>query len=567
MNVHSLINIRTRNKTRGSTLAITIVLGAILAISAASMLQVSTFRLRASYQRSQWTEAYYHSENVLNWAAQKIADADSGGTNAPFLGQYSTSGGSIDLPYLTSLTSNPNSLFKNAWLTINNHPNGIGNYYLVTASAKVGDKVRTLQMTIQKNPPSQVFDYEYFLNNWGWWWGNAITGNGDNRANWDFDFRDKPTVNGNLVANGQIESNGTPIDPLAGNPPFAGTAGADPTLYVHSGAPRLTMPNLLDLSYYKTKAENSHGKLFVGTNLVVDAYHNVTNKSGLYLVGTSNAPIKVVGSVVIPGDVILKGVVEGVGTLYVGKNLFLAGDVIYKNGPDFSTAPTGMTATNRDAWVKTAVDNQKDLVAFAVRESIFGGNPNSSDWKANCFDPASYGLKNVGDESHLGKDGIAHTPDDNTAYLDTNNDGNPDTTWYDADGDGTIDHAYNYANDIQMLDARAAAITNYPTNSDGSRMSFDSIASNSMNTVCGVFYCNHAIAMRLANSNARFYGSVICRDEAIVFNSTLKFTYDPRIHSRYSDDPNRYIDLGLPIANRVMVRHIDEVTPHEGFGT
>jgi hypothetical protein len=567
MNGISLNPIGVHKQTRGSTLAITIVLGGILAISAASMLQVSSFRLRSAYQRSQWTEAYYHSENVLNWAAQKIADADQGGTNAPFLGQYSISGGSIDLPYLTSLASNPDSLFKNAWLTITNSPNGIASYYIVTASAKVGEKVRTLQMTIQKNPPSQVFDYEYFLNNWGWWWGSTITGNGDNRANWDFDFRDYPTINGSLVANGQIESNGNPIDPLAGNPPFHGIAGDDPTLYVHSGSPRLPMPNLLDLTYYKTKAENAQGKLFVGTNIVVNAYHNDTNHPGLYLVGTSNKPIKIVGPVVIPGDVILKGVVTGVGTLYVGKNLFLAGDVAYANSPDFSSPPSGMTTTNRDSWVKTAVNNQKDLVAFAVRESIFGGNPNSSDWKANCYDSASYGLNNVGDETQLGKDGIAHTPDDHIPFLDTDNDGVPDSAWYDADADGIVDHAYNYDNDIRMSDARAAAIANYPTNSDGSRQSFDSIASNNMNTVCGVFYSNHAIAMRLANDNARFHGSIICRNEAIIFNSTLKFIYDPRIHSRYSDDPNRYVDLGLPVANRVMVRHIEELTPHEGFGT
>jgi hypothetical protein len=31
------------------------------------------------------------------------------------------------------------------------------------------------------------------------------------------------------------------------------------------------MPNLLDLNYYKTKAQNALGKLYVGTNLVVDA--------------------------------------------------------------------------------------------------------------------------------------------------------------------------------------------------------------------------------------------------------------------------------------------------------
>ena len=48
-------------------------------------------------------------------------------------------------------------------------------------------------------------------------------------------------------------------------------------------------------------------------------------------------------------------------------------------------------------------------------------------------------------------------------------------------------------------------------------------------------------------------------------DSTLVFRYDPRIHSRYCGDPNRFIDLGLPVANRVAIQHLEEVAPEEGF--
>ena len=49
-----------------------------------------------------------------------------------------------------------------------------------------------------------------------------------------------------------------------------------------------------------------------------------------------------------------------------------------------------------------------------------------------------------GGQDQDAEDGIAHTPDDNVPYLDTNNDGIPDSTWYDADGDGVVDLNYNY---------------------------------------------------------------------------------------------------------------------------
>src|SRR6185503_11191857 len=129
-----------------------------------------------------------------NWACQMMADANQGGSSAPFLGTYSVSGGTLAVPYQTALQGGEDPKFVNTWVTIQNHPSNTENLYRVTSSSKVGDRVRTIQATVSKNPPSLVFDYEYFLNNWGWWWGGSLSGNGDNRANWDFDFRYGPTV-------------------------------------------------------------------------------------------------------------------------------------------------------------------------------------------------------------------------------------------------------------------------------------------------------------------------------------------------------------------------------------
>lgn len=547
----------------GGSLVMTTVFSGILLIMVSGALSLTSNRIRAEYRRWHWTEAYYHSENSMGWAAQMIADEDEGGANADFIGNYQLEDGSIDLGYLSDLQSSNGSALENIWITIDNHPNAVKDLYIVTSSAKVGDKVRTLQADIRKNPPSLVFDYEYFLNNWGWWWGSTITGNGDNRSNWDFDFRYNPQVNGDIRANGSITENGTAVDPLS-NTPFGGMAGSNPVDHVHAGVPRVKMPNLLDFSYYEAKARQENGKLYVGSTLKVNAVHNNSSEPGLYLEGSSSSPIRIDGPVVIPGDVIISGKITGKGTLYIGGNLYIAGDTTYLNGPNFNSPPEMMSEAGRDAWVEQNLNNNKDLVAFAVREAIFAGRVNESDWISRCYNPSGYGLRYVGDERSLGEDGIAHTPDDGQAYLDTNGDGVPDSAWNDVDGDGAVDLNYNYNQDIAMDNNRANKIADYPKDRRNRPINYNNLSTSYMNKLDGIYYTNHAGAFRLRNSHTVMNGAIIFRDEAIIFTSTLRFNYDSRIHSRYSDDPNRFIDLGLPVANKIRIENIREIPPIAG---
>jgi len=161
---------------------------------------------------------------------------------------------------MSAAQTNPNSSFKNAWVSVSRTNVALHDTYLVTASAKVNDKVRTIQAVIRKNPASQVFDYEYFLNNWGWWWGNTITGNGGNRANWDFDFRYNPVVNGIIMASGDITQNGVPVDPFASSPPFGGLAGSDPVGMVHAGAETLDIAELKRFHLLPKQSPDQHSR-------------------------------------------------------------------------------------------------------------------------------------------------------------------------------------------------------------------------------------------------------------------------------------------------------------------
>lgn len=53
----------------------------------------------------------------------------------------------------------------------------------------------------------------------------------------------------------------------------------------------------------------------------------------LILVGTYDNPIQLDGDVFVRGDVVIKGYVQGKGGIYAGRNVYVAGDVIYKDIP------------------------------------------------------------------------------------------------------------------------------------------------------------------------------------------------------------------------------------------
>ncbi len=59
--------------------------------------------------------------------------------------------------------------------------------------------------------PSRVFDYAYFINNWGWFYGDTIYCNGNARSNGQFDVAGyKPTVTGQPIYD-DVDWNGTAI--------------------------------------------------------------------------------------------------------------------------------------------------------------------------------------------------------------------------------------------------------------------------------------------------------------------------------------------------------------------
>lgn len=297
---------------------------------------------------------------------------------------------------------------------------------------------------------SQVFDYTYFVNNYGWWYGfspSMAIINGDMRANGNFHFSGgTPTVNGSiyaapnnkLIPNAEGTINAAPVQwnlstyesnslqasrrrPGYRSSVF-GAYGSllwekykdviyDPTGQIVRGklsgsiladrrgyrnyqgtildvtpTRELVMPDLSDLSRYidisrnyvdqQAEFEDGTTNPNFGKGAYLEVYNAATNSyvrvdnngvvnGSAILIGTTSRPIRIHGPVTFTQDCVIKGVVEGQGTIYAGRNIHIVGSIKYKNPPDFrGNDPDRVDREN----------SSKDILALAARRSIIMGN-------------------------------------------------------------------------------------------------------------------------------------------------------------------------------------------------
>jgi hypothetical protein len=122
----------------------------------------------------------------------------------------------------------------------------------------------------------------------------------------------------------------------------------------------------------------------------------------------------------------------------------------------------------------------------------------------------------------------------------------------DPNEDGVIERNYNWT-DVETQ-TPVTTFGNLPAGVNN----YSDLASNYTSKIEGLFYTNHAWAGR-SGYDVQFNGSIISKDEAIIYRSGLTFNYDERAHSRYNSDPNRFIDLGLPRVRGVYLVSWQEV--------
>ncbi|MBL8049181.1 MAG: hypothetical protein JNJ45_10925 [Chthonomonas sp.] len=430
---------------------------------------------------------------------------------------------------------------------------------------------------------SAVFDYTYFVNNYGWMSGfgqNDLVVNGDMRANGNFDFSGgDPTVNGSIVAAANDKLipaapgliNGSPfkmddatyrskvdaatrpgydstVHGAAGTSDYetwrdfvfqstgaisAGrTSGAvkfdasGTKAWVRTGSTathttldtnpsqELIMPDLQNISRYQTLSQtytNPKATFADGTanpNFGQQPYVEVWNSStnsyqristngvvtgSAILVGTSSKPVKVHGPVTFTQDVVVKGYVQGQGTLYAGRNVHIVGSWQYVNPPDFRGSPLATEQANE----------KKDLVALCASGSVIMGNPKQFS------DPYPlYYMKPPFTKARYADDGTLIP-----AYDGTQTDGTGYKKYQSVFGDNALD-----------------------------------AISSGVNRVDGILYSNFVGGGNIGTGGGgvTFNGTLISKDEALVtYSLPLKMNYDNRIRERQlTNQP--IVDIQLP---------------------
>ena len=404
-----------------------------------------------------------------------------------------------------------------------------------------------------------IFDYAYFINNWGWFYGATITSHGDVRANGNFSMRYGPTVNGDTYAavnpaygaagnNSGTRNNwnttkyhsdapnaARPTNPTDPSDP-GGTSwnmGYDPNTTDYSYYQSLDMPYLADLSDYEWYSSNLNGTVVQdGVTIVSNIYNgpgpdgtNGTPDDGtLILDGTSNT-LTVTGPVVVKGDVIIKGKVTGKGCIYAGRNVHIAGNVIAQNPPSWSKPDSNPEQTK-------VLNENKDMVGLAAKGNVILGNYASPNY--NWYDR----VKNWAD---VGDYEIEPSDADIGYATYTNSDGK---VYFDGDY-RALDGGTRFQDDGSIATNRRfyECCLSYSN--------FNDFADQDLNRIDAVLYNNHAQMGYVGiTDNFVVNGSMVGRDDVISFDKGVILNWDIRLGSRSPEGIDTFF-LPLTLAEPV----------------
>ena len=465
---------------------------------------------------------------------------------------------------------------------------------------------------------SKVFDYAYFVNNYGWFEGSTITANGAVRANGDMSLSQSPKVNGDVYAarNDELNvpgdiKNGTgtmdnkstyrstqygtsnrsrPLqvthDDGGYNAPATVTS-ADLTARLHGNLREgLDMPWISELNSYIEYGKELESTLSQGTTYFIDnrngnksdqlhtygdkqyktyGYYQGTGPSGdaslpdnhaLVLEGSQSNPIKLNGPVVVSNDVVIKGYVTGQGTIYSSRNIHIVGDIKYVNPPNW---------VNKEAASGNG-NSSKDLLCLSAKGNIVMGDCTSSSWLDTTLKKVltqqpyvqPYGCAQADDGSWIDGD-IGYPRPGKTVF-----EGN----YTAADGGNKVVQEAVYR---QEWNGRRwqNVLDHYEYKSATGRRYYDSVvapneiasrAKTAITQIDAVLYNNHGIFGKLGQCTIN--GSLVCRNEGMIFSGKLYLNWDYRL---YSESPENVMNklVGMPLGTGKPIVQFWQEVPDE----
>ena len=288
----------------------------------------------------------------------------------------------------------------------------------------------------------------------------------------------------------------------------------------------------------------------------------LADNGALVLIGTQSNPIRIDGPVVVDSDVIIKGYVKGQGTIYSGRNVHIIGDLKYVNPPTWSHS------TSDDNKSEISNNATKDMLGLVAKGNIVIGDSTDAAWhnsvdayiksgtsssvvKKYACDPSDAeigypatfqgnytAIENVNGQQF----GKVRTKTQGTGEYVTTREAQHDwwgrvTGYKDVKTEKTETVFYT-ANDRRY----------YETVCDDNILKMLKDTSG-IAQIDAILYNNHGIFGTPGRANATFNmnGSLVCRDEALIFSGNgIRFNWDFRLGRRSSSKEARR-KLGLPV--------------------
>jgi len=362
--------------------------------------------------------------------------------------------------------------------------------------------------------------------------------------------------------------------------------GYDDDTKEYESEKQLRMPMIGNLDTYKGIAKDKGGKIQVWSSSL-GAYEEVTldgtysgagpdGEAGtaddgvMVLVGDADHPIVINGPVVAENDVVIKGVYTGQGTIYSGRNVHIVGNIVAANPPAWSKSST-TTEDDVDA------NNAKDMLCLAAKGNVMLGDVNemkNSSYlqppftKPYTTDSTDYDIgyaPNSGaqwDGDYTAEDGGKRVGESSPGLTGTLSISNNNKNVY---GTGT-----NFTSEISVgqdivLDGRTYTVSSISSDtkfrltskaqSSKSGITIEATSSEEVDRhyyepslsenefqnlldkdndgdvikitqVDAISYTNHLYSGKIGE--ATFNGSIVSRDEAIIFSGSLNMNWDMR---------------------------------------
>jgi hypothetical protein len=565
------MNIKARAKGKsGMALMMVLILTSILLIVSVPLMYMARTATRMPERWRNYDQCFLYAASAMEqakWSIQQVFQAYYTAAPLPknimkftWFDTHTTnsigSPGSYSAPYGQPYPNDSNAVITVTIKGVRQAPLG-GRDVILNVECRYNGIVRQIEEVVRYDRvQSGVFDYAYFINNFGWFWGDSITAEGDIRANGNFSFGGyNPTVNGDPYAsinpdngaNGQINGNnpihwsiptyqadaslrGRPTDPPSTNVDSWGM-GYNGTPTNHPYQDILEMPYLGNLADYEWLATNKNGYIKQGGNTIVSCVYSNVGPSGLsngadfgslILDGSgTNPPIEIHGPVVIRGDVIIKGKFTGQGTIYAGRNIHIAGDVIASNPPAWHKPDTNPSDT-------ATTNSTRDMLGLCAKGSTLMGNYTDGTWQ--------YYVNTYGNQPFTQPYKIDPT-DVSIGY----------GSYQDAGGNWWFNGNYGaFDGGMKMSGTNQVPRKFYESSLDDAK--FQSIVQPScIHQIDAICYNNHLLSGLVGDGpGITFNGTVVSRDEAIIYYNWVYMNWDIRLGSKAQDAAS--IDIYLPFS-------------------